>query len=159
MFVLNGQPLQIGVAFVDQNEIQRPSNWLEFALPEELAEAGVQEVPDPPDSRFYNGYDEQGLPSPKDHSQLCAFWIVQTRQAANNLLAPTDWIVIREADNGTPVPQKWRDWRESIRQETSTKIAALKATMNTDQLAAYVTSADYSRWEPEAPAEEEVPSE
>lgn len=32
-----------GVAFVDRDEIQRPSNWLELATPEELAGAQIRE--------------------------------------------------------------------------------------------------------------------
>lgn len=151
MFLLDGKPLSPDVAFTDINGIQRPANFLRLATPEEREAAGVTEVPDPPtwDQRFYWGYDADGQLIPKDHTQLVEQWCDQTRTTAGTLLQPTDWMVIREADNGVVMPQEVKDRRQEIRLLSGDKITAIQATTTTEELAAYVTSGEYSRWEPE----------
>lgn len=151
MFLLDGKPLSPDVAFTDINGIQRPANFLRLATPEEREAAGVTEVPDPPtwDQRFYWGYNADGQLIPKDHTQLVEQWCDQTRTTAGTLLQPTDWMVIREADNGAVMPQEVKDRRQEIRLLSGDKITAIQATTTTEELAAYVTSAEYSRWEPE----------
>lgn len=161
MFLLDGKPLSPDVAFTDIHGIQRPANFLRLATPEEREEAGVTEVPDPPappDQRFYWGVDADGNPIPKDHTQLVDQWCDQTRTTAGTLLQPTDWMVIREADNGAAMPQDVKDRREEIRQLSGVKVAAIKATTTTEELATYLTSAEYSQWEPqpEPPIEDTV---
>lgn len=150
MFLLDGKPLSPDVAFIDVNGIQRPANWLRLASPEERAEAGITEVPDPApyDQRFYWG---PGLP--KDHAQLVEQWTQQTRTTANTLLAPTDWIIIREADNGKAADPLLKTWREDIRLATGVKVTAIRDTADTDDLAAYITGANYPVWpaDPYAP--------
>ena len=155
MFLLNGQPLSPDVAFIDANGIQRPANWLRLASPEEREAAGITEVPDPPtwDQRFYWGYDADGHLIPKDHAQLVEQWTQQTRTTAGTLLTPTDWIIIREADNGKAADPVIKTWREEIRLAAGSKIYELEQTTTTDELAAYVTGADYPAWpgDPNAP--------
>ena len=150
MFLLDGKPLSPDVAFTDVNGIQHPANWLRLASPEERAEAGITEVPDPApyDQRFYWG------PSlPKDHAQLVEQWVQQTRTTANTLLAPTDWIIIREADNGKVADPVLKTWREDIRLATGVKVGVIRDTLDTDDLAAYITGANYPVWpaDPYAP--------
>lgn len=142
MFILDGRPLSPDVPF-EHDGISYPANWLRLASPEERAAIGVTEEPDPApyDQRFYWG---PGLP--KDHTELMDLWVIQTRHTANTLLAPSDWLVVREMDNGTPVPEPWTLWRENIRAATSTKCDAIRATVDTDELAAYLTGADYPAW-------------
>jgi hypothetical protein len=151
MFLLNGQPLSPDAAFVDPaTGIQYPANWLRLASPEDRAAIGITEAPDPIwyDQRFYWGPE-----LPKDHSQLVDQWIGQTRATANTLLAPTDWMVIREADNGKLMDAAIKAERQRIREAVGTKIAAINATATTAELAAYITSAAYSSWSaPEAEA-------
>lgn len=148
MFLLNGKPISPDVAFTTPDGTQYPANWLRLATPEERAAIGITEVPDPApyDQRFYWG---PGLP--KDHGQLVEQWTATTRITAGTLLQPTDWMVIREADNGVAMSQEVKDRRQEIRLLSSDKITAIQATTTTEELAAYVTSAEYSRWEPEAP--------
>jgi len=149
MFILRNQPLSPDVAFIDINDIQRPANYLRLSSPEEREAAGVTEVPDPPappDQRFYWGYDAEGQLIPKDHAQLVTQWTAQTRTTANTLLTPTDWIIIREADNGKPADPVLKTWREDIRLAAGTKIAAIVTTVDTDELAAYVIGSEYSEW-------------
>ena len=152
MFIFHGQPLSPDVAFTDpETGVQYPANWLRLASPEERAAIGITEVPDPApyDQRFYWGPD-----LPKDHTQLVEQWTQQTRHTANTLLQPTDWIIIREADNGAPADPLIKTWREDFRLATGTKITAIGATLDTPELAAYITGADYPAWpaDPYAPA-------
>lgn len=160
MFLLDGKPLSPDVAFTatnaDGETIQYPANWLRLSTPDERAAIGITEVPDPApyDQRFYWGYDADGQLIPKDHTQLVDQWCDQTRTTAGTLLQPTDWMVIREADNGVVMSKEVKDRREEIRQLSGVKVTAIKATTTTEELAAYVTSADYSQWEPVAPTEE-----
>lgn len=152
MFIFHGQPLSPDVAFTDPDTgVSYPANWLRLATPEERAAIGIEELPDPApyDQRFYWGPD-----LPKDHAELVAQWTAATRTTAGTLLAPSDWLVIRETDNGTPVPDEWRTWRESIRAAAGAKVAAIEATADTAELAAYITGADYPSWpsDPSAPA-------
>ena len=143
MFLLNGKPLSPDVAFTTPDGTQYPANWLRCATPEERAAIGITEVPDPApyDQRFYWG---PGLP--KDHGQLVDQWNDQTRDTANSLLTPSDWMVIREADNGAEVPIEVKEYRQAIRQRCGIKLDAIEATTTTDELAAYITGPDYPHW-------------
>lgn len=162
MFILDGRPLSPDVPF-EHDGISYPANWLRLASPEERAAIGITEEPDPApyDQRFYWGYDTEGDLIPKDHTQLVEQWVAQTRATANSLLTPTDWIIIREADNGKAADPLLKTWREDIRLATGTKVAAIAATADTSELATYITSPDYPVWpaDPYAPlpAEEETP--
>jgi hypothetical protein len=157
-FLLDGQPLAVDTPFKTPDGTQYPANWLRLSTAEEKEAIGITEVPDPTpyDQRFYWG---PGLP--KDHAQLVEQWTAQTRTTANSLLQPTDWIIIREADNGKAADPVLKTWREEIRLAAGTKVTAINATANTDALAAYITGADYPAWpvDPYAPvpaAEDEV---
>jgi hypothetical protein len=156
MFILDGKPLSPDVAFTHDG-IQYPANWLRLATPEQRAAIGITEVPDPDpyDQRFYWGYDAEGNLIPKDHTQLVEQWTQQTRHTANTLLQPTDWIIIREADNGTAADPLLRIWRQDVRFAAGDKITAIGATLDTPELAAYITGADYPAWpsDPYAPAQ------
>jgi len=128
MFLLNDRPLSPDSAFVTPDGTQYPANFLRLSSPEERAAIGITEAPDPVwyDQRFYWGPE-----LPKDHGQLVEQWIGQTRTTANTLLAPTDWMVIREADNGKAMDVAIKAERQSIREAAGTKIAAINATATT----------------------------
>lgn len=155
MFVLNGQPLPLDTPF-EANGTLYPANWLRLATPEERAAAGITEEPDPPsyDQRFYWGYTASGTLIPKDHSQLVAQWTDTTRITANTILSPTDWMIVREVDNGTPVSSGIKDWRQEIRVNCEAKVLAINTTIDTPELANYITyvspsggaPTDYNYW-------------
>lgn len=152
VFVLNGKPLPLDTPF-EANGTLYPANWLRLASPEERAAIGITEVPDPPtyDQRFYWGFDSDGNLIPKDHTQLVTLWVEQTKTTANTLLAPTDWMIVREADNGTVIDPVIKADRQKIRELAGTKITAIEATTTTPELAAYITSPDYPNWSTEEP--------
>lgn len=150
MFILDGRPLSPDAPFTHDG-IQYPANWLRLSTLEEKEAIGIQEVPDPPsyDQRFYWGYDSEGNLIPKDHAQLVEQWSNQTRQTANSLLLPSDWMIVREADNGVPADPTWKTWRETVRLAAGSKIFEINATTTTDELAAYITGPDYPVWPPD----------
>lgn len=168
MFLLNGQPLAVDTPFTDAEGNRYPANWLRLSSAEEKEGIGITEVPDPPqyDQRFYWGFDDKGKLIPKDHGQLVEQWVAQTRTTANTLLQPTDWIVIREADNGKAADPLTKIWREDIRLAAGTKITAIAVTTTTDELAAYIIGSEYNVWPsdpnafvPPVPVADEEPAE
>ena len=153
MFILNGKPLSPDVAFTTGG-IQYPANFLRLSTLEEKEAIGITEVPDPPtwDQRFYWGYTEDGELIPKDHTQLVEQWVAQTRTTAGTLIQPTDWVIIREADNGKAADPALKQLREDIRLATGQKNAAIAATTDTAELAAYITGSEYPVWPSDSPA-------
>jgi len=155
MFVLNGKPLALDRPFEAHGTLY-PANWLRLSSTAAREAIGITWVPDPPayDQRFYWGYTASGTLIPKDHDQLVTQWTDTTRQAANSYLAPTDWMVIREADNGTVVPSGLKAWRQDIRYACEGKVTMLSLTTDTPGLADYVTyvspsggaPSDYNYW-------------
>jgi hypothetical protein len=145
MFILDGRPLSPDVPF-EHDGISYPANWLRLASPEERAAIGITEEPDPApyDQRFYWGPE-----LPKDHTQLVEQWTTQTRTTAGTLIQPTDWMVIREQDNGTPIDPTTKGWRNDLRLACELKISGIEATTTTEELAAFVTSPEYSSWPPD----------
>jgi hypothetical protein len=150
MFILDGKPLSPDVAFTDPaTGVKYPANFLRLSTLEEKEAIGITEVPDPApyDQRFYWGPD-----LPKDHGQLVEQWTATTRTTANTLLAPTDWVIIREADNGKAADPALKQLREDIRLSTGQKNAAIAATTDTAELAAYITGSEYPVWPSDSPA-------
>ena len=155
MFLLDGKPLALDRAFTHAGT-QYPANWLRLATPAERSAIGITEAPDPRsfDQRFYWGWSASGTLIPKDHDQLVTLWSDQTSSTANSLLTPTDWMVVREADNGKVMPSGVKEWRQEIRYACEDKITMLMLTKTTDELANYVTytspsggaPSDYSYW-------------
>ena len=147
MFLLDGRPLSPDAPF-SHNGVNYPSNWLRLSTLEEKEAIGITECSDAPvwDQRFYWGYDQAGHLIPKDHGQLVEQWIGQTRTTAGTLLAPTDWQIIRETDNGTAVDPKIKTWREEIRLACNEKVIYIGTTNDTPELAAYITGAAYPVW-------------
>jgi hypothetical protein len=144
MFILNEQPLALDVPFT-ANDVSYPANWLRLASPEEREAVGITEVPDVDqtfDQRFYWGV---GLP--KDHAQLVTQWVGQVKQTAGSLLSQTDWYITRFSETGQEAPQSVLNRRTEVRALSNLKEYFLEATASTDELAAYVTSSEFSRWE------------
>lgn len=158
MFILDGKTLSPDAPF-SHDGVNYPANWLRLSSQAEKKAIGIQEVPDPLpyDQRFYWGYDSEGNLIPKDHTQLVELWSQQTRQTANTLLFPSDWMIVREVDNGVQVDPAWRTWRENVRLAVGSKVTAIEQTTTTDELATYITSADYSAW-PSDPSQPQPPA-
>jgi hypothetical protein len=152
MFILNDQPLSPDRAFT-HNQIQYPANWLRLSSPEEREAIGITEEPDPiqVDQRFYW---DTGIP--KDHTQLVDQWVGQVKQTAGSLLSQTDWYITRASETGVAAPQSVLERRTELRALSNSKEALLEATETTDELAAYVTSPDFSVWEVQPVVDETI---
>jgi hypothetical protein len=149
MFILDGKPLSPDRAFTTSDGRQFPANWLRLSTPAEREALGITEQPDPPtyDQRFYWGYDNDGSLIPKDHVELVDQWTAQVKVTAGTLLAPTDWYIVRESETGLEAPQSVLDRRSAVRDLSNGKEAFLRSTASTEELAAYVTSQEFSSWE------------
>jgi len=143
----NGKTVSDSMAFT-YDDIQYPENWIRLSTEEDRERVGLTgPLPEPPwyDQQFYWGPD-----SPKDHAGLVDMYCGYVRLNANAQLRDTDWMVIREADNGTAMDPDIKTLREDIRLAAGTKITAITATTTTDELAAYITGADYPVWPSDA---------
>jgi len=149
---LDGQRLKYDRAFTHDG-IQYPANWLRLTTLAEKEAIGITEVADEPsavyDQKFYWGPN-----NPKDHTELKTLWVSQTKDTAGKLLAETDWYVVRKAEASIDIPDDVATRRAEIRTFCNTKETAINATADTDALADYIRSSDYTSWEtPEEPAE------
>lgn len=146
MFILDGKPLPLDRAFTTSDGRQYPRNWLRLSTIEEKQAIGITEVPDNEpsyDQRFYWGPN-----NPKDHAQLVEQWVSTVKQTAGTLLQNTDWFVIRSQDLSSqkPIPDEVLNERGLIRFKSDEKEARIKATTSTEELASYVTSAEFHSW-------------
>jgi hypothetical protein len=123
MFLLNNNPLPVGVAFT-HNDIQYPQNWLQLSTAEEKAEIGITEVADPAryDERFY-----WSAGNPKDLDFIKANLVSQVKTTAASLLSPTDWKIVRFIETALPVGAEITAYRESVRAASNTNETAINA--------------------------------
>lgn len=123
MFLLNNNPLPVGVAFT-HNDIQYPANWLQLSTAEEKAAIGITEVADPAtfDDRFY-----WSAGNPKDLDVIKANLVSQVKTTAASLLSPTDWKIVRFAETGLAVDSATTTYRASVRTASNTNETAINA--------------------------------
>ncbi len=85
---------------------------------------------------------DPSLPLPDAKSVM----VSETNSTAYNILLPTDWLVVRRSDDGTPIPSDWDNWRQTIRTEAEQKKAQIEACDSTESLNEYCESAAYRTW-------------
>jgi len=68
-------------------------------------------------------------------------WITQFKQAANSMLAQTDWMVIRKAERDVAIPSDVVTERAKIIANCTAKETAITACNTVEELIAVVTSA------------------
>lgn len=140
MFLLNGNPLPLDIAFISADGVQYPANWLRLASAEEKAAIGITEVPDPvrPDDRFY-WVDGMNNGVPKDLDQLKADWAKKVNEIAYTLLLPTDWMVVRKYETNKDLPPDVATYRAAVRLAAADNQAALNAAVDIDAFIKVVT--------------------
>jgi hypothetical protein len=140
----DGRTVSDSMAFT-LDDIQYPSNWLLLSSEQDRTERGITgPLPEPPwyDQRFCWGPDQ-----PKDHAQLVEEYVGHVKRNAGAMISQTDWMVTRSAEpNGKPVSQEVLDYRAAIRLASDAKEAAIAATTDTAELAAYITGTEYPVW-------------
>jgi hypothetical protein len=143
----NGTTVSDSMSFTHDG-IQYPENWIRLSTELDRERIGLSgPLPEPPwyDQQFYRGPDQ-----PKDHAELVKLYCGYVRLNANAQLRNTDWMVIREADNGTVIDPAIKTLREEIRLAAGAKNAAITATTDTAELASYITGPTYPTWPPYA---------
>ena len=132
-------PLNVDVAFTSADGTQYPANWLRNSTAADraaVANTGITWEADPPwyDQRFYWSPNK-----PKDLADLKAKWVNTQKQTANNLLAQTDWLIVRKAEIGTAVPSADTTYRAKVRTQCGLREATINACADVDKLCATLT--------------------
>ena len=139
----DGTIVQIGKSWVDDNKIRHPSNWNiwtdAYKKSMGLTWEDPPSIPTPYDDRFYLGRDDKGnlreksltdvnvvdldgkaLIDPNTGKQMVdlglkSVWIAKPKEKTNNLLARTDWMVVRKSEKGTAIPTATATYRDKVR--------------------------------------------
>ena len=161
-YKLNGSHLPLDVAFTDSNGTQYPSNWLRGSTAAQRAAVptgGITWV-EPTQTYFnkkfytekgvgkpladipiYNSYDEKGvgIGDPIRHDPgLKTEWVQKQKDEADQLLSPTDWMVVRQAEGGTSIPSANKTYRAAVRTQCGLREATINACSDVDKLCATV---------------------
>ena len=147
----SGRIIRAGKAWTDNDQIQHPANWMVWDDATKAAKGLVWE--DDPDnrfdSRFYwsagvakalddvNAVDENGNAIMEDGEQVVTLGlksnaIATVKAQAGGLLAPTDWMVVRSAENGTDIPTNVLAYRAAVRLASETIETAITAVTTLD---------------------------
>ena len=136
--------IQEGTAF-EIDGVQYPANWLNLSTPEEKLAIGLEEViatNQPANQQFYwvsetlNQAQLTYINTPKDFTPCQEQLVSQTKQTAYTILFPTDWMVVKAFEVGTPIPENWNTWRETIRIQAKEYVAQINLCTTVEELAA-----------------------
>jgi hypothetical protein len=140
--------VQAGTAF-EWAGISYPQNWCNLSTPEEKAAIGMVDVvygQYPNDTYYWVSQDApvyaDGVvainytATPKDLFTLQNSAVTAAQQQAYSILLPTDWMVVKAVETGGTVAPAWNTWRQEIRTQCETQVAAISACTTVDELAA-----------------------
>jgi len=139
--------IRLGRGWADNNGVQHSAQWGSWSDAEKTAAGLVWEAdPAPYDNRFWwdantpkalddvNEVDGDNNPIlDADGNQLVtlglkSIWKNLTKERAGNLLAPTDWMVVKAAEvSGYTVPADVTTYRAAVRTASNTIEAAIDA--------------------------------
>ena len=146
----SGRIIRAGKAWKDNDGIQHPANWMVWDDATKAAKGLVwEDDPASFDGRFYwsagvakslddvNAVDEDGNAIMQDGEQVVTLGlkskaIATVKAQAGGLLAPTDWMVVRSAENGTDIPADVLAYRAAVRAASGTIEAAITAVSTLD---------------------------
>jgi len=146
----SGRIIRAGKAWTDNDGIQHPSSWMIWDAATKAARGLVwEDDPASFDGRFYwsagvakslddvNEVDENGEPLMQDGEQVVTLGlksqaIATVKAQAGGLLAPTDWMVVRSAENGTDIPANVLAYRAAVRLASETIETAITAVTTLD---------------------------
>lgn len=154
----SGRIIRAGKAWTDNDGIQHPSNWMLWDDATKAAKGLVWEDDAASfDGRFYwsagvakalddvNEVDDDGNAiNDADGNQMVTLGLksqaIDTVKAqAGGLLAPTDWMVVRSAENGTDIPANVLAYRAAVRLASENIETAITAVTT---LAAFIALYD-----------------
>ena len=152
-WLYNGRTLKVGKSWTDDNGYKHPYNWASAWSAEDKEQWGVTWQDDEDtsyDNRVYwardversltdiNEVDEDNNPIlDEDGNQvvtkgLKTIWVEQTKETANNLLAKSDWYVVRNAEKSTAIPAEISTYRDAVRTASGTIETAINACADLD---------------------------
>lgn len=143
----NNIAIKAGKAWSDKDGVQHPANWMIWTDPEKKDKGLTWE--DEPDTSFDNRFywskgversltdilvtDDNGekIIDPTTGKQMVQIglktqYIAQTKQTANEMLSKTDWMIVRNAEKSTAIPEATTKFRDSVR----TKCAEIETAIN-----------------------------
>ena len=115
---LGTKTINSGRSWTDANGNQYPTNWLALTTDAEKTAVGLtwEADPIPYISTFYSSAS-----TPRDVDELKTAWIANTNNTAGLLLLPTDWYVVRKAeDSTTTIPTDVATYRAAVRTASGT---------------------------------------
>jgi hypothetical protein len=105
MFQLNdGRVVDASTSIEYPAGVLRPPGWIASLSASEKSELGISDWTPP-------AY----TPATPDLATAKKEAIKQVKQQANAALSPTDWLVIRKTEVGTPIPAEWDAYRTDVR--------------------------------------------
>ena len=136
MYVLDGKKLRQGRPFT-HNGIQYPGNWLALTSADEKSAIGItwEADPAPFDQRFYIS---AGV-ARTDVSAIKTSLMKEQDSAAFNLLNPTDWYVVRKAENNTTIPVGITSFRTAVRDTCEARKVAINGAADIPALVGVAT--------------------
>ena len=139
--------VQAGTPF-EWDGLQYSANWCNLSTPEEKAAIGMVDVvygQYPNDTYYWVSQDApvyaDGVvtinytATPKDLFMLQNNAVTAVQQAAYTILLPSDWRVVKGYETKTAIPDDWNTWRQTIRTQCETQVAAISACTTVDELA------------------------
>lgn len=136
MYVLDGKKLRQGRPFT-HNGIQYPGNWLALTSTDEKTAIGItwEADPAPFDQRFYIS---AGV-ARTDVSAIKTSMTKEQDSAAFNLINPTDWYVVRKAENSTAIPVGITSFRTAVRDTCEARKVAINGAADISGLVGVAT--------------------
>ena len=135
----SGRIIRAGKAWVDNDGIQHPSNWMLWDDATKAAKGLVwEDDPASFDGRFYWS---AGVPKALDDvteeddtitKGLKSQAIATVKAQAAGMLAPTDWYVVRKSETDVAIPATIATFRAAVRTASGTIEAAITAAADLD---------------------------
>jgi hypothetical protein len=102
-----------------------------------FTEVVVQPMPNPTYYVVGNVNDDGTWNStPRSVPDVKANQLQKAQRNTYNTLQPSDWYVVRQQENGTPIPENWNSYRQGCRVAYDDYAAAINAADTLDQLEA-----------------------
>ena len=126
---LGTKTINMGRSWTDANGNQYPTNWLALTTDAEKKAVGLtwEADPAPFDSRFYSSASKaKALDDVTDDNGIVteglkSAYKAQTKATAKLLLEPTDWYVVRKAEDSTKtIPTNVATYRAAVRTASGT---------------------------------------
>ena len=134
MFVLNGKVLRPGQPF-NHKGLQYPGDWLGQSTPAQRSKIGIVSRQTP--KKLQTGFDTRfwfAVGEPRDLQQVRDSLLDEQNSRLSRLLSATDWMYVRQAETGEPVPASTADYRKECRDVHATNENLISAAESVEEL-------------------------